>query len=67
MYSFIGIDVNYLLYKLKTIDRFADFKAVFFLNSSLHFIVLAINAYTVLFLDENVATNNCLSILRPST
>ncbi len=62
----IGRDANYLLYKPGTIDRFADLKAVFFLNSLLYSVPLAINAYAVRFLDENVTTNSYFSILRPS-
>jgi hypothetical protein len=67
MYGFIGMDADYLLHELRIIDRFADLKAVLFPNSPLHSIVLAINACTVLFPDENVATDSCLSISRPST
>lgn len=62
----IGRDTNYLLYKLGIIDRFADLKAVFFPNDLIRSISLAINTGTIRFLDKNVATNNYLSVSRPS-
>jgi hypothetical protein len=59
-------DADCLLPKPRTINRFADLKAVLFLNSSLYFIPPAINAYDVCFSDENVTTDGVLSISRPS-
>jgi hypothetical protein len=66
MNALICGDVECLLHEPGIIDRFADLKAVLFLNSLLHSIPPAINACDVRFPDENVATDSCLSILRPS-
>jgi hypothetical protein len=67
MYAPTGRDADCLLHEPRTINRFADLKAVLFPSSLLHFIPPAINACAVRFPDENVTTDSCLSVSRPST
>ena len=67
MNTFICGDVECLLHESGIIDRFVDLKAVFFLDSPLYSIPLAINVCDIRFPNENVVIDGYLSILRLST
>jgi len=51
-----------LLHQPRPIYRFADLEPVYFLGSPLHTIPPVTNACAVRFPDEDVATDNCLSV-----
>jgi hypothetical protein len=66
MKTLIYRDRDYLSHEPRTIGRFADLKADLFPNIPLHSIIPVINACAARFPDENVATDSCLSVSRPS-
>lgn len=59
-------DADSLLHRFRVIGSFAELKVVLFPGSPLHSIPPVINACAVRFPDENIPTDCCLTVPKPS-